>query len=40
MLVEADDVADHVFGAVDLGLVVAHIAALEVVKGCREDLVA
>ena len=40
MLVEADDVADDVLRAVYLRLVVAHIAALEVVKSRREDLVA
>jgi hypothetical protein len=32
-LIEADDVADQVFRAVDLGLVVAHVAAFEVVEG-------
>ena len=40
MLVEADDVADDVLRAVYLRLVVAHVAALEVVKSRREDLVA
>lgn len=40
ILVEPDDVADDVLRAVNLRLVVTHIAALEIVEGCREDLVA
>lgn len=36
--VETDDIADDVFRAIYLGLVVTHLALLKVVEGCRKHL--